>query len=260
MRETPFPRMLALELRSAVRPLHWTMLGLLAGLGALVAFWLPAWPESIFRFFDKVLNLHGWPEIIFGNNLIAIFFMAFWFGLVDLLRVYILPVEGEYLDIWLSKPVRRRSYMLARILPSFAVLLVFGGIGAAVHYLAMLAAGQGYPPAAYVGVVLAVLGFVLLMLAVANYVLLFLRDSFSALLIGFAVFMACFVPSLIYLYRPDAYAGAPWLADLLVFPTNLIWHPDFAAAWGGVLWLGFLVLALVLVWLAGGRLEQNDVA
>lgn len=255
-----FARLLALEARGAIRPLHWTMLGLLALLGALVAAWLPAWPESVYRFFDRVLNLHGWPEVIFGNNLIAIFFMAFWFGLFDLLRVYILPLEGDYLDLLLSKPVRRRSYMLARLLPSFAVLTGFAAIGAAVHYAAMLAVGQAYDLAAYLGVVGAVLGFVLLMLAVANLALLQLRDSFSALLVGFAVFMACFVPSLVYLYRPDVYAAAPWLADLLVFPVNLIWHPGIAAAWGGWIGLGFAAIALLLVWLAGLRFERRDLA
>lgn len=255
----PFRRLVGIEARSAVRPLHITMLVLLAGIGALVAAWLPIWPETVFRFFDKVLLLHTWTAIVLGNNLIAIFFFLFWFGLLDILRIYILPLEGEYLDLWLSKPVTRSSYMLAKVLPSFAVLTVFGILAAAAHGLAMFALGQDYDVLAYAGTIAATIGFVLVMLAAANVALLYVRDSFAALLVGFAIFIACFIPSLVYLYRPDAYAAAPWLADLLVFPTNLVWHPDWAAAWGVPLGLAFAGLALLLVLLAGALLQGRDV-
>jgi hypothetical protein len=255
----PFARLIRIEAKGAIRPMHVVMLALLALTGALVAWWLPMWPETIYLFFNRVLHINGWANVVLANNYVAFIFFLFWFGIFDVLRIYILPLESGYLDIWLSKPVRRGSYMLARIIPSFAVLLVAGVISAIVHAMAMIALGLTFDTAAYAGTIAAILGFVLLMLAVANILLLFARDSFAALVIGFAVFMGSFLPSIVYLYRPDAYGGASGLADILVFPTNLMWHPSFAAIYGPVIGFVFAALAMASVGLASWVLNSRDV-
>jgi hypothetical protein len=255
----PFTRLIRLEARGAVRPMHVVMLVLLALTGVLVAWWLPMWPETIYLFFNRVFHIEGWADVVLANNYVAFIFFLFWFGILDVLRIYVLPLESGYLDIWLSKPVSRGSYMLARIIPGFAVLLVAGIVSAVVHAMAMILLGLTFDVGAYVGTIAAILGFVLLMLAVTNILLLFVRDSFAALVIGFAVFMSTFLPSIVYMYRPDAYAGAPGLADILVFPTSLMWHPGFAAMYGPVLGTIFVALATASVGLASWILNARDV-
>lgn len=255
----PFSRLLRLEAEHAIRPAHLTMLVLLCLTGVLVAWWLPMWPQSIYEFFHAILHLDGWPEIVLSNNYTGFIFFLYWFGLIDVLRIYVLPLEGGYLDLLLSKPVPRSSYMLARIIPSFAVIVLVGIISAVVHAVAMMAFGLDLDVGAYAGTIAAILGGVLLLLAVANILLLFVRDSFAALLIGFAVFMTSFTPSIVYLYRPDAYEGAPFLADLLFFPINLLWHPDWATRLGPVIGLCGAATALILALAAGASLQRRDV-
>ncbi len=254
-----FTRLIRLEARGTIRPMHVVMLVLLALTGVLVAWWLPMWPETIYLLFNRVFHIEGWADVVLANNYVAFIFFLFWFGIFDVLRIYVLPLESGYLDIWLSKPVPRGGYMLAKIIPSFAVLLVAGVVSAMVHAVAMILLGLTFDMGAYVGTIAAILGLVLLMLAVTNILLLFARDSFAALVIGFAVFMGSFLPSIVYMYRPDAYAGAPGLADILVFPTNLMWHQDIAPMLGPILGLIFAALAMASIGLASWILNSRDV-
>jgi ABC-type Na+ efflux pump permease subunit len=169
------------------------------------------------------------------------------------------PFEENYLDLWLSKPVHRGSYMLAKTLPTFAVIAAAGVIAGTVHAIAMAAFGLALDPGAYAGTIAAVLGMTLLMLAAANLVFLFLRDSFAALVAALIVFMATFVPSIVFMYRPDAYAGSTLLRDVLIFPTSLLWYPDIAAVYGLPIGLGITALALGLL-IGGGRiLARRDI-
>jgi hypothetical protein len=80
------------------------------------------------------------------------------------------------------------------------------------------------------------------------------------LLIAFVPLYVALLPSMVYLYRPDVFADAPALRDVLVFPMNLVWYPEFAARWGWPLAGLMLGLAALLVALAGSRIERRDVA
>lgn len=255
----PFPHLLRLETSGAFRPLHLIMLILLSATGVLIAWWMPMWPDTIYQFFNRIFHIEGWAAIVLANNYMAFLFFLFWFGMFDVLRVYVLPLEGGYLDLSLSKPVARRSYMLAKLIPSFVIIVAVGVIGAVVHAVAMIGLGLVTDMAAYAGTIAAILGFVLLMLALANLLLLFVRDSFAALLVGFAVFIGSTLPSVVYMYRPDVFAGAPWLADILVFPTSLMWHLEFAAAFGLSLGAAFAAAAGLLVVVAGALLDRRDI-
>jgi hypothetical protein len=236
------------------------MAALLSIVGVAVAAWLPHWPETIYRFFNRLFQLEGWSAIVLANNLTGFIFFLYWFGIVDILKVYVVPFEENYLDLWLSKPVRRGSYMLARTLPTFAVITAAGAIAGVVHGIGMTAFGLELDPAAYAGTIAAVLGVVLFMLAMANLALLFLRDSFAALVVAFVVFMASFVPSIVYMYRPDAFAGSAFLRDVLIFPTSLLWYPETAAAYGLPIGIAFAAAALGLLLLAGAILTRRDIA
>ena len=257
--EPSFFRLLLLEAKSTVCPRHLVLLTLLVMTGVLLARWLPTWPETVYRFFNTVFHIEGWANVVIVNNYTALMFFLYWFGLFDVLRIYVQPLEMGYLDIWLSKPVSRASYMLAKIIPAFAVLLGIGVIAAAVHAVAMVAFGLTFDQAAYSGTIASILGLLMLLLGLTNVLLLFTRDSFAALVIGFAIFMISFLPSIVYMYRPDTYAGAPGLAEIIVFPANLMWHPDFAAAYGP--WIGgiFIILAAASIGFAGQLLDRRDI-
>jgi hypothetical protein len=71
---------------------------------------------------------------------------------------------------------------------------------------------------------------------------------------------AALLPGMVYLYRPDVFAEAPAIRDVIVFPMNLVWYPEVAARWGLPLAVVMLGLAALLVVLAGFQIERRDVA
>ena len=78
-------------------------------------------------------------------------------------------------------------------------------------------------------------------------------------MIGFVPIAVSILPSMIYMYRPDVFAGAPTLRDLIVFPMNLVWFPDFSRHWGFPLAATLLAIAACLVAVAGWRIERRDI-
>jgi hypothetical protein len=256
----PFARLLAAEARVAVCPRHVAVLMLLAGMGVILALWMPLWPDSVFRFFTRIFHLDGWSEIVLFNNLAGFLYCLYWLGVFDLLRIYVQPLEEGYLDILLSKPVRRRDYLVAKTVPSFVVLVAMGAVAAVVHAGAMAAVGLELEPRAYAGTIAAILGFTLLLLGVANLLMLTVRDTFAALVVAFVPFMAAMLPGIVYMYRPDFYAAAPGIADVIVFPANLLWYPEVATAWGLPIAGAFGLVAAAVTALAGRALQAKDIA
>jgi hypothetical protein len=63
--------------------------------------------------------------------------------------------------------------------------------------------------------------------------------------------MVTFFPGITFMYRPDVFEVAPALRDILVFPLNLIRYPGFTMQWGAAIAVGLLLVATVLVLLAG---------
>jgi hypothetical protein len=258
--ETPFVTLLHAEARNVLGPRHAVAAVGLALMGVLLAFWLPRFPESVFRFFARVFGLPGWPEIVFANDLTGLFFFLYWVGVFDVLRVYVVPAEERYLDILLSKPLSRRAYLLAKLVPILLTTAGIGAVAAAVNVAGMAAAGLAYEPRAVAGNSAVVVAWAVLLVALVNLLILGTRDSYTALLIAFVPLYVALLPSMVYLYRPDVFADAPALRDVLVFPMNLVWYPEFAARWGWPLAGLMLGLAALLVALAGSRIERRDVA
>jgi hypothetical protein len=250
--------LLAAEWRLAARARYLAMFLVLAAIGVIDAFWLPLWPETIYRFLTRIFHLDGWAEIVLINNFTGIIFCLYWFGVFDLLAVYVQPREEGYIDLLLSKPVRRMDFMFAKLAPSFIVLMVMGAAAATVHAGAMVACNLVLEPKAYAGTVAIILAFTILLLAIANLLMLAVRDSFAALVVAFVPFMAAMLPGIVYMYRPDFYpAGLP---DYTAFPANLLWHPDFAARFGLPIALALALAASVVVAIAGRLLERKNIA
>jgi hypothetical protein len=257
-KRAPFATLVAAEARLAMGPRHLAMLGVLAGFGVLLALWMPHWPEPVYRFFTRIFHLAGWSEIVLVNNLTGILFCLYWLGAVDLLRVTVQPLEEGYLDLLLSKPVGRCAFMLAKVAPSFAVLLALGAVAAVVHAGAMVATGLVVAPNAYAGAVAVVLGLTMLLLALANLLMLTVRDSFAALVVAFVPFMAAMLPGVVYMYRPDAYDHVPVRPEIVVVPVNLLWRPEIAERWGALIALGLVLVSLALVALAAHLFQRRD--
>ena len=229
-------------------------------MGVVLAFWLPTFPESVHLFFQRIFQLPDWPAIVFANDLAGMFFFVYWIGVFDVLAIYVVPLEERHLDLYLSKPLTRRAYMLARLIPILLTVVGIYTLCAIAHWLALWMAGLTYAPGAFIGAAAAVLAWTLLLVSIVNFAILSARETYVALLIAFIPITVSILPSMIYMYRPDVFAEAPLVRDVVVFPMSLVWYPDFAARWGPPLAGLFFGLTLVLAAASGWRIEQRDVA
>jgi hypothetical protein len=256
---SPFAALLRAELGRAFRPHHAVALVGMALMGFVLAFWLPSFPVSIYRFFQRVFDLPGWAEIIIANDLAGLFFFVYWIAVFDVLAIYVVPLEERHLDVFLSKPLTRRAYMLARFLPILLTLISIYTMCAIAHWMALWMAGLTYSPAAFIGAAAAVLAWTLLLVSIVNFAILNARETYLALLIAFIPITISILPSMVYMYRPDVFAEAPLLRAVVIFPMNLVWYPDFAVRWGLALAGLFLALALAFAAASGWRIERRDV-
>ena len=256
---TPFRSLLATEMAHSFRQRHAIALIGLCLIGVLLAFWMPTLPESISRFFARVMNIEGWPAIVVANDFTGLFFFVYWLGVFDLLTIYVVPFEERYLDILLSKALTRRAYLTAKLLPVLLVTTVIGVVTATVHWIALPAAGLAYDPSGYAGAAAVIIGWTICLVALVNVLILRARDTFSALLIAFIPSIVSMFPGMIYMYRPDVFADMPTLRDAVVFPMNLVWYPEVAIRWGLPLAVLMLFLAATFTALAGSLMERQDV-
>jgi hypothetical protein len=256
---TPLQTLLVAEARTTLGLRHLMALVVVTGMGPLLAIWLPMFPESVLRFFQRAFALPGWSEIVFANAVTGLFFFIYWLGVFDALAVYVLPYEERTLDLLLSKPVSRRRYMLMRLAPVVAIMVVIGTVAGLVCWLAMRTVSLHYAPAAFFGATAATIAWTVLLVAIVNLLVLNVRDSFSAAVFAFVPMFLAILPSMIFMYRPDLLEPVPALKDGLVFPMNLVWHPDIAAQYGPFIAAALLALACLAASLAGTVLERRDV-
>jgi hypothetical protein len=256
---SPFGVLLRIELRRAFGPRQAVALALVASMGILLAFWLPTFPESIYLFFQRIFQLPNWPAIVFANDLAGIMFLAYWIGVFEVLAIYVVPLEERYLDFYLSKPLTRRQYMFARLIPVMLMLTALGAIAALVHWLALLAAGLAYPLVPYLGASAVVVAWTVCLVGIVSFATLWARETYTAALIAFIPIAIAILPGSIYMYRPDLFHGAPLFRAILVFPMTLLWHPEFSAQWGLPLATLFLGITIALIAAAGRHIEARDV-
>jgi ABC-type transport system involved in multi-copper enzyme maturation permease subunit len=227
-------------------------------MGVILTFWLPSFPESVFRFFNRVLDLPNWPTIIVANFLAGLLSLMFWLGVADVLSIFVIPREQGYLDMLLAKPLKRREYMLARLLPIMCVLLFIGVIASMIQWASMSVSPFSYPPDAYAGAAAVTIAWAVLLVVTANLLIMRSRDTFIGLMLAFIPFMISIFPGMFYIYRPDIYAEAA--RNFLVFPVNLIWFADVAVTWGWVITAALLVMAMLLALLAGLIAEKQELS
>jgi ABC-2 type transport system permease protein len=253
-----FKTFLLSESLKAFRLRHVLSLIGLALMGVILTFWLPSFPESVFRFFSRVLDLPSWPQIIIANFLAGLLFFIFWVGVADVLAIFVIPREQRYLDMLLAKPLKRREYMLARLLPIMCVLLFIGGIASVVQWASMSVSPFSYPPDAYAGAAAVTIAWAVFLVVTANLLMMRSRDTFIALMLAFIPSMISIFPGMLYIYRPDIYSATA--RNFLVFPVNLIWFADVAVAWGWIITVALLVVALLLAFAAGLIAEKQELS
>jgi ABC-type transport system involved in multi-copper enzyme maturation permease subunit len=249
------------EARTAFRLQHFVVLAV-SLIGALVtSFLLPSMPESIYRFFKKVFVLSNWTEVILMNDLLGLFSALFWIGVIDLLRVYVLPKEEGYLELLLSKPLGRTEYLFAKILPAFGVI---AGLGVVLSLFLPLkiALINGTADLHLVSVVCAGVVTTLLaltLLALLNLVFLYARETYYAVLLAFVVFALVVLPVGIFMYRPDVFQDRSVLRHLTVFPGNLLWLNEGLPSITPMIVLAAATANLLLLAWGGWRLKRIDI-
>lgn len=254
-----FSPMLRAELARAFGWRHAVVIVCMALMGIALAVWLPTFPESVFRFFQRVFRLPAWPDIAVANDMTGLFFFVYWIGVFDVLAIYVQPVEERRLDLVLSKPLTRAEYLWAKLVPILLVVVALFVIGALAHWVALQVSGLTYPLRALAGANFALLGWTMLLVCLVNLVVLWARDTYTALLIAFVPMLVTILPGTIYMYRPDIFETSTNIRDVVVFPLNLVWYAEFSADWGFLLGASFLVLGAGLVVAAGWAFAKLDI-
>ncbi|MCY1061927.1 hypothetical protein [Nannocystis sp. SCPEA4] len=260
MTTSTLPRLARLEWRLASRRAALVVAGLGIVMVALTHVVIPRLPPRAI----ELMRLGFWLDDLAGvlvlNDLMAVYFPAFFVGLAGSLGVVLLAREEHRLEILLAKPIRAGDFVAARSLPALAATLLVGlvtSLAAAVALVAHGDVGGSVTPAGTFGGGLFLTAVALLLVAALQVVFVRLRDPFVGLLVACLVWLGTCIPSAVLLYRPDVYQANPGLADALTV-ASLLWH-DATAAWLGPL---ALVLALPLAWLlvraAGTLLARAD--
>ena len=253
-----FKTFLLAESLKAFRLRHVLSLIGLTLMGVILTFWLPAFPESVFRFFSRVLDLPSWPQIIIANFLAGLLFFIFWIGVADVIAIFVIPREQRYLDMLLAKPLKRREYILARLLPIMCVLLFIGVMASTVQWVAMSVSRFSYPADAYAGAAAVTIAWAVFLVVTANLLIMRSRDTFIALMLAFIPSIISIFPGMFYIYRPDIYSAAA--RNFLVFPVNLIWFADVAVTWGWLIAVALVAVALLLASGAGLIAEKQELS
>ncbi|GHE37656.1 hypothetical protein GCM10017673_45130 [Streptosporangium violaceochromogenes] len=245
-----------LEARAALRGHHLWASVVLVVIGVADGI-LPGVP-SIQRFFEVVFDMRNGVQTILINDYTGLLGVVYWVGVFDLLRVHVTPAEERRLALYLTKPISRTRYLVSKLVPTAAVLTLVGLVGMAAFAAGVLAfAGPAdFNGGAFAATGLLVLALSAVMLAIVNLAFLFVRDTYNAIVVASAVFIATVLPGGMYIYRPDLYS--PALKNTVVFPANLLWHEDDAVAVAAIGLPALLAVAVALTALAGLRLRRTD--
>lgn len=243
------PRSLAEYRRAEARhaPRRIAVLAALAGLAmiALCQWLFPRLPAQVNDFLKVAYHLEDLAAVILFNDYAGVYFTTFFAGIFGLLGVVVVPREERQLELLLCKPVPAAEFLAARTWPVLVMTTLVGLVLA----LACAAATLAYPgasvsPAGALGAGLAMTALVLVQMTALSVLFVRISESMNALLLALAVALVPMVPSAVYLYRPDLFAGRPGLAHATVL-ANLVWFERT------LVWLG---PALLLVALAGAAL------
>lgn len=250
----------ALEARHA--PLRTSLVAAIAGvLGVLGTHaLLVRVPAQVIRFLEQAFEIEGIAAVLLINDLLAVYFVAYFVALAGLLSATVTAREEHRLEILLAKPIRARVLLAARTAPS---LLAGAGAGVAV------AVGTALTVAPYIGASdmisvagalgggLSLVALAIALLSALLPLLVRMRDSFHALLVASVAWLAPLMPTAAFLYRPDAFEARDGLRDGIVL-ASLLWN-DATSAWLGPVALAIAIpLAMISIAAAGVLIKRTD--
>lgn len=243
------------ELRRAVRPRHLVLLALGAAIAVVDAVVTPLLPELAQDFLRASLRLESLADLILVNDYLGLYFIVFFAGAFELLRVYVGPAESRELDLYLAKPIGRAHFVAARSAPALAVTVVLGvGITIANALTLKLWLGDvALAPIVAAGAVIT--AACLALLALLDVVFLRLREVEHAVLVAFVVGVAPLLPTSVLIYRPDLLAGGS--SPVIGFPASLLWHGGMSLGTAAAALAAASLLAAALVVVAGRRLDRR---
>jgi hypothetical protein len=249
------------EALAAFRLYHLVVLLVVLAGSAGLSFLFPTLPESIYRFFKKVFAMNNWTEIILINDFTGIFFALFWVGVVDLLRVFVLPKEEGYLGLLLSKPIGRTEYLLARVLPALGVVAGMGIILSLFLPLkiALINGTADLRPSGVLCAGLVTTALVLALLTFLNLVFLLVEETYYAVLLAFLLLLLTVLPSSIFIYRPDVFQDRTALGNLILFPGNLLWFGDSLPTIAPIIFIAAAAVCVLLLTAGSSRLKRIDI-
>jgi hypothetical protein len=221
---------------------------------------LVRFPERAIRLLEQAFHVQGMAAVLLINDLLAVYFAAFFVGLAGLLGAIVTAREEDRLELLLAKPIRARVLLAARVLPVLLAAAASGVVVSVVTALAVishLAPGDMVTFAGALGGGLSLTSLAVVLLSALLPLLVRMRDSFHALLVGIIVWLVAAMPAAVFIYRPDLFEGHEALRSTIVMST-LIWH-DATSAWLGPAALAIaLPLCAVFVAIAGRVLERTD--
>ena len=225
-------------------------------LGPFNALFLPLFPATVERFFEAIFQVEGWTQIVVLNDFMAIYTVIFWLGLFDVLRAVVVPTG--YLDVLLSKPLSRSRYLFAKLAPAFGSVALVGLVGGLAHGLSAAWVGP-LDAGAFAAGVAVTIGLAALCCAVVTVATLYLRETYHAIVIGFAIWMATLLPGSIYMYRPDVFTRYEGLHEAIVYPMNVVWMDASGVTIAWLVSAASIVLVAAIVGAAGWLFERRDV-
>ncbi|WP_437968196.1 hypothetical protein WMF04_02380 [Sorangium sp. So ce260] len=217
-------------------------------------------PAQVIRFLEQAFEIEGTAAVLLINDLLAVYFVAYFVALAGLVDATVTAREEDRLELLLAKPIRARVLLAARTAPSLLAGAVAGAavaVGAALAVAPYIEAGDMISVAGALGGGLFFVALAIALLSALLPLLVRMRDSFHALLVASAVWVAPLMPTAAFMYRPDAFEAREGLRDASVL-ASLLWN-DAASAWLGPVALAIAVpLAILSITAAGVLLERAD--
>jgi ABC-2 type transport system permease protein len=226
----------------------------IAGIGeiALMHALVPRLPKQAITFLQQGFHLNHIAAVLFCNDIVAVYFAAFFAGLAALSRVIIALREEPQLEPLLARPVTRAEFLAAR---SYFVLgsAFLAGMIVSIGCVIATKPVDGNPTSTgALGAAAAITAMVLIQLSILNILFVRIRNTLYALLIACFVWLVPMMPSAAFLYRPDLFEGHDRLMASFVMVTFISNDKDWV--WLGPTLLVVAVLFSILCIRLGGFL------
>ena len=241
-----------IEWAMARRPDHLYAIGYVGTLAVLTAIALPHMPNVIPRFFQRTLQIGTWADIALFNMYGATYIITLLVSTIDLLRVWVLPLEEGYLALYLSKPIAPGQYLRARFIPILVNAFLIGMASQAAAGLSTWHLIGPFNRSQFLWSSVIIVSMILFLICLMNYLFLFVRESYYGIVISIVCWTVTLAPASLYVYRPDLFSDS---SRAILFPANLLWYQSPLIEAAIPLLAGIALGSGLLFWLAARKLR-----